>query len=126
MWGVTSGLGFPDHLGIFEDGWFVMVMDDQEDGSGGAPGTDAKRQKRVKKVMNVRTHPATPQPAATIAHRASWNSGSRPAKTTATAPPPSSCNGPVELALSVLGSNVDDATNARAEQREGNAQASCG
>jgi hypothetical protein len=92
----------------------------REDGSGGPPTTAGKRPKRVKKVVNGKTPPATPQPGpadlftAAVAGYLGSLAQDAPKATATSAPPPR--NGSIELALSVISSNADETTKAFANQ----------
>ena len=92
----------------------------REDGSGGPPSTAVKRQKRVKKVVNEKTPPATPQTApgdlfnAAVAGFLGSLAQDAPKATATSAPPPR--GGSVELALSVIKSNADERAKSLANQ----------
>ena len=84
----------------------------REVGSGGPPSTAVKRPKRMKKVVNEKTPPATPQGApgdlfnAAVAGFLGSLAQDAPKATETSAPPPMSRS--VELALSVIKSNVGE------------------
>ena len=92
----------------------------QEDGSGGPPSTAVKRPKRVKKVVNEKRPPATPQAAsadlltAAITALVGTMAQDAPKATAPSAPSPR--NGSIKLALSVLGANADETKKALANQ----------
>jgi hypothetical protein len=92
----------------------------REDGCGGPPSTAVKRPKRMKKVVNEKTPPATPQSApgdlfnAAVAGFLGSLAQDAPKATATSAPPPR--GGSVELALSVIQSNADEAAKALANQ----------
>jgi len=92
----------------------------QEDGSGGPPSTADKRPKRVKKVVNEKTPPATPQAdsaallttavTALVANMAQ----DVPKATATSAPAPR--NYSIKLALDVIEANADARSKAMANQ----------
>jgi hypothetical protein len=92
----------------------------RELGSGGPPSTAVKRPKRMKKVVNEKTPPATPQGApgdlfnAAVAGFLGSLAQDAPKATATSAPSPR--NGSIKLALSVLGANADETTKSLANQ----------
>ena len=92
----------------------------RECGSGGPPSTAGKRPKRVKKVVNGKTPPATPQTGpgdlltAAVAGYLGLLAQDAPKATATSAPPPR--GGSVELALSVIKSNADERAKSLANQ----------
>lgn len=92
----------------------------QEDGTDGPPSTTVKRPKRVNKVVNEKTPPATPQAAsadlltAAVTALVGTMAQDVPKASAMSAPPPR--NGSIELALRVLGANADETTKALANQ----------
>ena len=130
MRGMPSGpsdceSGIADSLGSAEEAELdsvvlKMVPDGvgRECGSGGPPSTAGKRPKRVKKVVNGKTPPATLQTAhlftAAVAGYLGLLAQDAPKATATSAPPPR--GGSVELALSVIKSNADERAKSLANQ----------
>ena len=132
MRGMPSGpsdceSGIADSLGSAEEAELdsvvlKMVPDGvgQEDGAGGPPSTADKRPKRVKKVVNLNTPPATPQTGpgdlliAAVTALVGTMAQDAPKAMATSAPPPR--NGSIRLVLSVISSNANETAKAFANQ----------